>query len=217
MTLPLLLPLVALSVPQAQAQEVPEDNDEDVVEFEWDFSVGPVLNSGVVLSGDSAGNAVFSAGLSSAVSLGVRAGGRGDDGAGYLSVMAGATGRTETPTGLIPGEANSRTYLGHLKLVGDFDWTGSKNDTDPDFQKVSFALLAGGGPKLSYGIDGERLTDGAGTPITQTVLLFGGRAITNQSSRLIHVAPNLMFTFGGPDNLELPAVLTFSLSTGIML
>ena len=131
--------------------------------------------------------------------------------------MIGATGRTETPTGLIPGEANSRTYLGHLKLVGDFDWTGSKNDTDPDFQKVSFALLAGGGPKLSYGIDGERLTDGTGTPITQTVLLFGGRAITNQSSRLIHVAPNLMFTFGGPDNLELPAVFTFSLSTGIML
>lgn len=217
MTFALFPMLLAFSASQAEAQDVPEDNDEDVVEFEWDFSLGPVLNSGVVLSGDSAGNAVFSAGLSSGVSLGVRAGGRGEDGAGYLSIMAGATGRTETPTGLIPGEANSRTYLGHLKLVGDFDWTGSKNDTDPDFQKVSFALLAGGGPKMSYGIDGERLNDSTGTPITQTVLLLGARAITNNSSRLVHVAPNLMFTFGGPDNLELPAVLSFSLSTGIML
>jgi len=210
--LPILALLTALT---AGAQQVPEE--EDVVEFDWDVSFGPVLNTGVLLSGDSAGNAVFNAGLSGAVSAGIRAGGRGEDGAGYLSILAGGTARTETPTGIVPGEANSRTYLGHLMLGGDFDWTGSRNDTDPDFRQFGFALLAGGGPKLSYDASGARLTDDSGAPVTQTVLIFGGRAITNQSTRMVHVAPNLMFTFGGPDTLNLPGILSFSLSTGITL
>jgi hypothetical protein len=211
-----LAAITALSLTTANAQESDSD-DTDVVEFEWDVSAGPTLNSAVVLTGDTAGQALFSAGISASTSLGVRAGGKGEDGEGYFTIMGGGSARTETPTGLIPGEANSRSYIGHLVIGGDFDWTGSKNDDDPDFRKFTVNLLAGGGPKLSYGVDGERLTDSSGEEITQTVLMFGARATTNEPSRMLHIAPNLLFTFGGPDSMELPATLAFSLTTGITL
>ena len=211
-----LAAITATGLTTAHAQDTGA-GDTDVTKFEWDVSAGPTLNSAVVLSGDTAGQALFSAGLSASTSLGVRAGGKGDDGEGYIIIMGGASARTETPMGLIPGEVNARTYIGHLTLGGDFDWTGSKNDDDPDFQKIKFDFLAGGGPKLSYGVDGARLTDASGEAITQTVLMFGARAITNEPSRMLHVAPNLLFTFGGPDALELPATLAFSLTTGITL
>lgn len=126
--------------------------------------------------------------------------------------MFGGGARTETPTGLVPGEASSRTYLGHVILGGDYsDILSNRARDDYDFD-----LLIGGGQKLSYDAQGARLNDSSGSPVSQTVLLFGGRAETG-SNRILHLAPNLMFTFGGPDTMELPATFAFSLSTGITL
>jgi len=185
--------------------------------FEWDVSLGPVLNSGVVLSGDNAGYAVFSAGLGGSVSAGAGLSGRGENGEGSVEVMLGATSRVETPTGLIPGEANSRTYMGHFLIGGDFDFTQALYDdgTDPDDFQIH--LLVGGGSKLSYGLEGERLLDDTGAGINQTVLIFGARARLDGGYRGVHVAPNLLFVFGGPDSMELPTTAFFSLTTGITL
>ena len=58
----LLALLVTLFPTQANAEE---SEAEDTSGFEWDISLGPVLNSAIVMNGDLAGNAAFSAGTSS--------------------------------------------------------------------------------------------------------------------------------------------------------
>lgn len=201
----------------AQAQDDASADEDLAAGFEWDASLGPVLNSGVTLTGDNAGYAVFSAGLGGALSAGASLSGRGENGEGSMKVMLGVTSRFETPTGLIPGEENSRTYMGHVLLGGDFDWTETMSDDGSDPEDFQFDLLIGGGSKLSYGLEGERLQDGSGENISQTVLMVGGRIRMDGGLRGVHVAPNVMVAFGGPDSLEIPATAFFSLSTGITL
>ena len=207
--------LIALFVMLHPSQANAEDTEaEDTSGFEWDITFGPVLNSGVVMTGDLSGNAYFSAGVAASGSAGFRLGERSDEGEGNVHLMLGGSARTETPTGLIEGEGSSRSYLGHVRLGGDFESNFlSEVAGDEDFD---FSLLVGGGQKLSYDAAGARLNDPSGNPINQTVLLFGGRAQAGKN-RIIHLAPNLMFTFGGPDTMELPATFAFSLSTGISL
>ena len=206
--------LIALFVMLHPSQANAEDTEtEDSSGFEWDVTFGPVLNSGVVMTGDLSGNAYFSAGVAASGSAGVRLGERSDDGEGSVHLMLGGSARTETPTGLIAGEASSRTYLGHFRLGGDFESDILSNMASEDFD---FSLLVGGGQKQSYDAEGARLNDPSGNPINQTVLLFGARAQAGKN-RFVHLAPNLMFTFGGPDTMDLPATFAFSLSTGISL
>ena len=207
----LLALLVTLHPTQANAEE---SESEDTSGFEWDISLGPVLNSAIVMNGDLAGNAAFSAGMGASGSAGFRLGERTDEGEGSVHLMLGGGARTETPTGLIAGEASSRTYLGHLRLGGAFDAALISNlSAQEDFE---VDLLVGGGQKLSYDAEGARLLDPSGNPVNQTVLMFGARAQAG-SNRIIHLAPNLMFTFGGPDSMALPATFAFSLSTGVSL
>ena len=214
----LMTALTALTLLLPSSALAEEDETEDLSGFEWDVTFGPVLNTGIVMTGDTAGDPVFSAGVAGSASAGFKAGERSDEGKGVLTVLLGGTARTETPTGLIVGEASSRTYMGHLRIGGDFDWDFlDADEPDDDFDMFEFALLIGGGSKLSYDLDGNRLTDGGGNNVNQTVLIFGARGQANGPNRFVHIAPNLMFTFGGPESMDLPATAAFSLTTGITL
>lgn len=66
---------VMLHPTQANAEET-EAEPEDTSGFEWDVTFGPVLNSGVVMTGDLSGNAYFSAGVAASGSAGFRVGER---------------------------------------------------------------------------------------------------------------------------------------------